>query len=56
MDSEDAAGVERRHEILIGAATGTAEVPQVLARRSDLDATLTVATNSFDRLMELVAK
>lgn len=56
VETTDTGGAAQRHEIVMGAATGAAEAPQVFARRSDLDATLTVAASSFDRLMELVAK
>jgi hypothetical protein len=44
------------HTVTFGAAVGESEPAQVYARRSDLDATFTVLSATYDRLSELATK
>ncbi len=56
IETTDANGQAQQHELLLGAAIGTPEALRVYARRSDLEATLTVTASTLDRLMEALAK
>jgi hypothetical protein len=56
IETTDANGQAQQHELLLGAAIGTPEALRVYARRSDLEATLTLTASTLDRLMEALAK